>query len=87
MMLQGPGIAMYQARFVRRSAPTEEMLIYTDGACLNNGQADPKAGCAFVFVPKTPGVGNPVTYGEYSFRLENRGPTGEEAPQTSNRAE
>lgn len=23
-------------------------LIYTDGACLNNGQPNPKAGCSFV---------------------------------------
>ena len=57
------------------------MMIYTDGACLNNGKTDPPpaAGCAFVFRPDDTGI--------QEFRLEEHGPTGVAAPQTSNRAE
>ncbi|RYP13210.1 hypothetical protein DL767_010848 [Monosporascus sp. MG133] len=69
------------ARFIRRGDP-EQALIYADGACLNNGQADPKAGWAFVFKPET---NQPA--GIVSARLENKGPFGDEYNQTSNRAE
>jgi hypothetical protein len=46
------------------------ILIYTDGACLNNGQANPRAGCAFAV--RGPGVNLPGynTSGIYSCRLE-----------------
>ena len=63
---------------------SRQFLIYTDGACLDNGSVNPKAGCGFVFShssPQHPGLGSTC------FRLENRGPTGEVHPQTSNRAE
>ena len=71
-----PGI-----RFVRRNDP-EQLLIYTDGACINNGQANPRAGWACVFRPE------PITLGTaLSGRLENKGPFGDEQGQTSNRAE
>ncbi|PCD21527.1 hypothetical protein AU210_016487 [Fusarium oxysporum f. sp. radicis-cucumerinum] len=68
-------------RFIHRDDP-KALLIYTDGACLNNGQANPRAGWAFVFRPQTP---NATTY--VSGRLENRGPFGDDHSQTSNRAE
>lgn len=56
----------------------QQALIYTDGACLNNGQPNARAGWAFVFGPMAP----------FSLRLENKGPFGEHLqPQTSNRAE
>lgn len=81
-----PGIAaraMPQAtRFINRN-DSSQLLIYTDGACLDNGQQNPRAGCAFVFRPQVP----PVVAGYSSFRLENKGPTGEPHTQTSNRAE
>lgn len=64
-------------RFTRISNP-KEVLIFTDGACLNNGQANPEAGWAFHNKPGSKAV---------SGRLEERGPFGAEAPQTSNRAE
>lgn len=67
-------------RFIRRNNP-KQLLIYADGACLNNGQANPKAGWAFVFGPDD-GLSRIV-----SARLENKGPSGKEATQTSNRAE
>lgn len=67
-------------RFVRRNKPTE-LLIYTDGACLDNGHANARAGCGFVF-SSTPG---PSSY--CNFRLEKQGPTGEVYQPTSNRAE
>ncbi|KAJ4403729.1 hypothetical protein N0V82_010612 [Gnomoniopsis sp. IMI 355080] len=55
-----------------------QALIYTDGACLNNGQPNPRAGWAFVFSPSSLASG----------RLENQGPFGGPSqPQTSNRAE
>ncbi|PNY22490.1 Ribonuclease H1 [Tolypocladium capitatum] len=69
------------ARFIRRDYP-EQALIYVDGACLNNGQANPKAGWAFVFKPET---NQPA--GIVSARLEKKGPFGDESTQTSNRAE
>lgn len=56
----------------------EQVLVYTDGACLNNGQPNPRAGWAFVFGPDMEAAG----------RLESHGPFGGPAePQTSNRAE
>ncbi|KAF5979787.1 ribonuclease H [Fusarium coicis] len=57
-------------------------LIYTDGACLNNGQENPRAGWAFVFRPRQ---SNATTY--VTGRLENKGPFGDDHSQTSNRAE
>ncbi|KAM5344080.1 hypothetical protein ACJ41O_012617 [Fusarium nematophilum] len=68
-------------RFIRRDNQ-EQFLIYADGACLGNGQANPKAGWAFVFKPETT---EPA--GIVSGRLEKQGPFGDEHAQTSNRAE
>lgn len=68
-------------RFIHRDDP-KTLLIYTDGACLNNGQEDPRAGWAFVFRPRKP---HATTY--ISGRLENKGPFGDDHSQTSNRAE
>lgn len=78
----------FHSRFVRRSN-ADEILIYTDGACLNNGQPNPTAGCAFVFHPPQalPSKPQPPVDGTFAFRLENHGPTGTPQPQTSNRAE
>ena len=68
-------------RFLRNSNP-QEILIYTDGCCLNNGKDFAKAGCAFFFRPSAAEV-----KGYVSFRLEHTGPSGQSHPQTSNRAE
>lgn len=55
------------------------MLLYTDGACINNGQPSPRAGWAFVY-----GLDKATCDG----RLENKGPFGGPVqPQASNRAE
>lgn len=54
----------------------------TDGACLNNGQPNPRAGWAFFQGESIEGKPDVV-----SGRLENRGPWGDEGGQTSNRAE
>ncbi|KAK2761969.1 RNase h domain protein [Colletotrichum kahawae] len=69
-------------RFINRYDKSEA-LIYTDGACLDNGAANARGGCAFVFKP---------TYSEkesgvVSLRLEDQGPGGEIYQHTSNRAE
>ncbi|CAD6452996.1 8c48b181-f435-4bf8-ae0d-39208a787be9 [Sclerotinia trifoliorum] len=63
-------------RFIRRTNP-HEILIYTDGACLSNGLANPRGGCGLIVSPTH----------KVNFRLENTGPTDEPHPQTSNRAE
>jgi ribonuclease HI len=70
-----------------------ELLVYTDGSCINNGQADSRAGCAFVthcyFIPRPWNPPNGAYYmrGTFFFRLEDVGPTGVRESQTSNRAE
>ncbi|KAJ5405637.1 hypothetical protein N7465_006921 [Penicillium sp. CMV-2018d] len=65
-------------RFIRRNGENDQFLIYTDGACLENGGQNPRAGCCFVY-------GSPHGYAR--FPLEKQGPTGIPGPQTSNRAE
>lgn len=70
-------------RFIHPTNP-RQFLIYTDGACLDNGRVNPRAGCSFVFRPSTQ---QSQGLGYTRFPLENRGPTGEVHPQTSNRAE
>jgi ribonuclease HI len=87
-------------RFTRQSN-LSEFLIYTDGACSENGSQAARGGCAFVYRPETSPSSIPAItpsghstdpmelhkLGASSFRLESRGPTGEAATQTSNRAE
>ncbi|KAI0456511.1 ribonuclease H-like domain-containing protein [Xylaria acuta] len=68
-------------RYIHRRDPNN-VLIFTDGACLNNGQPNPKAGWAFVHGP---GFGGQPAIA--SGRLENAGPFGDHSIQTSNRAE
>ncbi|KAJ5813378.1 ribonuclease H-like protein [Penicillium pulvis] len=68
-------------RFINLTNSTE-FLIYTDGSCLQNGQQNPKAGCAFVY--KNTGQ---QPNGYVRFRLEEEGPTGVRYRPTSNRAE
>lgn len=70
-------------RFAHQSS-VGEFLIFTDGACLNNGLANPAAGWGFVF--RAPETDFPQI-GTVSGRLEDRGPTNVAQPQTSNRAE
>ncbi|KAH7124909.1 ribonuclease H-like domain-containing protein [Dactylonectria estremocensis] len=81
-----PGIS-HQAvppviRYIRQDNPGQ-FLVYTDGACRNNGQANPKAGWGFVFRPAVA----TAPAGIISGRLENKGPFGDGHGQTSNRAE
>ncbi|KAF5228024.1 hypothetical protein FAUST_11377 [Fusarium austroamericanum] len=68
-------------RFIHRNDP-KTLLIYTDGACINNGQSDPQAGWAFSFRPHKSDA-----KGYASGRLEHEGPFGDGHQQTSNRAE
>ncbi|KAI0846355.1 ribonuclease H-like protein [Daldinia vernicosa] len=68
-------------RYINRNDP-QAVLIFTDGACLDNGQPNPKAGWAIVHGQKPTGV--PLTI---SGRLESKGPFGDEGIQSSNRAE
>lgn len=63
---------------------SKAFLVFTDGACLNNGQLNPKAGWAFVYGP---GLIYEPTPQIISDRLENRGPFGDNSIQSSNRAE
>ncbi|TKW51190.1 Ribonuclease H [Colletotrichum tanaceti] len=69
-------------RFINRY-DSSECLIYTDGACFDNGAADARGGCGIFFKP---------TYindqsGSVAFKLEDRGPDGKAHRHTSNRAE
>ncbi len=71
-----------------------ELLVYTDGSCINNGQTNSRAGCAFVThcsdgIPRPwhPPNGAYQMHGTFFFRLEDVGPTGLREIQTSNRAE
>ncbi|PMD19716.1 ribonuclease H-like protein [Hyaloscypha hepaticicola] len=74
-------------RFIRKSDP-REILIYTDGACLRNGQSNPQAGFAFVYRSSAYNQTGTLTHaGTVRVRLETMGPTGETYTQTSNRAE
>ncbi|UPL01634.1 hypothetical protein LCI18_012568 [Fusarium solani-melongenae] len=68
-------------RLIRRNNP-DQFLIFTDGACSDNGRANPRAGWAFVFKPKTM-----YESGIVSARLENWGPFFHYYDQTNNRAE
>ena len=70
-------------RFIQ-STNSRQFLIYTDGACLDNGSVNPRAGCSFVFKPSTQ---QPQRPGYVRLPLEHGGPTGEVHMQTSNRAE
>lgn len=71
-------------RFAPQISGLKTMLIYTDGACTNNGAVDkddnvPRGGSAFVF--------NHHPSGTQSFALETQGPDGQVYPHTCNRAE
>jgi ribonuclease HI len=60
-----------------------KLLLYTDGACINNGYQDPHGGWAVWLGMRTlDGAANVV-----SGRLENQGPFGDHSIATSNRAE
>ncbi|KAB5569977.1 ribonuclease H-like domain-containing protein [Coniochaeta sp. 2T2.1] len=70
--------------FKRYTLPTDpgKFLVHTDGCCLNNGQPNPRAGWAVWhgdFATGAPTIA--------SGRLERKGPFGDDAAQTSNRAE
>lgn len=73
------GVDTIRERFIgysdRRAA-----LMFTDGACLNNGQPNARAGWAVWFGPEPEAR-------TVSGRLEHKGPFGDTAEQTSNRAE
>ncbi|KXG45591.1 uncharacterized protein PGRI_033580 [Penicillium griseofulvum] len=70
-------------RFIRKTPDNRsietDFLIYTDGACYDNGRINAKAGCSFVF--------NDSTSGFARFALEYKGPTGQQHTLTNNRAE
>ncbi|KAH7265967.1 hypothetical protein MRS44_008215 [Fusarium solani] len=68
-------------RFIRRNNP-DEFLIFADGACLENGGSNPRAGWAIYFKPVTD-----RDSGIVSGRLEKVGPWGDYHEQTNNRAE
>lgn len=78
---KSPSGSPQTTRFIHRQRP-DTFLVYTDGSCLNNGIANPRAGCAFVFrdVDKT-------DFYRIRFRVEIEGPTGEKHVQSSDRAE
>lgn len=58
------------------------LLIFTDGACLSNGQAEPRAGWAIIDGEDARGEPEKL-----AGRLEKRGPFNAPCVQTNNRAE
>ncbi|KAH7173298.1 uncharacterized protein B0J16DRAFT_324799 [Fusarium flagelliforme] len=68
-------------RFIRVDDP-KSFLIYTSGACFGKGQAEPKAGWAFIFGPQERNTTSAVRE-----RLEYEGPLGDLTNPTSNRPE
>ncbi|KAI8402352.1 hypothetical protein FOFC_17661 [Fusarium oxysporum] len=68
-------------RFIRVDDP-KSFLICTDGACLGNGQVEPKAGWTSVFGPLEQNTNASV-----NERLEHQGPLGGFGNPTNNRAE
>ncbi|SPJ81865.1 uncharacterized protein FTOL_09270 [Fusarium torulosum] len=60
-----------------------KLVLYTDGACINNGHQNPRGGWAVWLGMRTPDSGANVVSG----RLENQGPFGDHSIATSNRAE
>lgn len=65
-----------------------QILIYTDGACSRNGQADAQGGSSFVYRKSTYDQNGELEFGgTIHFALEDRGPTGKTYVHTSNRAE
>ncbi|KAI2620400.1 ribonuclease H-like domain-containing protein [Hypoxylon sp. NC1633] len=72
---------MIRRRFVPQLTVLKTMMVYTDGACLNNGSVAniPRGGCSIVFSDSPSGT--------VSFPLEKEGPDGKIYAHTSNRAE
>lgn len=75
---------LISSTLARLTLPNDTLtgLILTDGACLDNGQANPKAAWAFV-----DGLGPTGELRATAMRLEQEGPFGAPGLQTSNRAE
>ncbi|KAJ9145311.1 Ribonuclease H [Pleurostoma richardsiae] len=71
-------------RFLYRT-DQRKVLVYADGACAHNGQLEPRAGWAVVC--GRPELDEKINCYVVSGRLENKGPFGNEAVATSNRAE
>ncbi|KAK1640140.1 ribonuclease H-like domain-containing protein [Colletotrichum phormii] len=69
-------------RFINRYNTTEA-LIYTDGSCLDNGDAEARGGYAFYFKP----VRGSDKSGLVAMKLEDKGLDGLTYRHTSNRAE
>ncbi|SPQ26751.1 605985cb-d4ee-4da0-81cb-a9ad04e6471e [Thermothielavioides terrestris] len=82
-------------RFINRF-DSREILLVIDGSCVNNGrhanpEQDPVGGCSFIFKGSSSSSSPPSSTrqpvaGSVAFRLERRGPRGDAAPHTSNRA-
>lgn len=82
MLVRKQIMANSMSRFCRPKDPNS-VLVFADGACLDNGLANPKAGWA---VHHGPG-GTPEWPCLWLDRLESKSPFGHPGAQTSNRAE
>ncbi|KAF2468331.1 ribonuclease H-like protein [Lindgomyces ingoldianus] len=83
-LFHGVNTYFYFARYVHRE-DSSKGLIFTDGACLDNGKSNPRAGWGFVAGP--PELIGTYSCGNVQGRLESKGPFGDDGAQTSNRAE
>lgn len=87
-----PSWPNYHMRMISRTAPKNEILMYTDGSCLDQhisgDDAQRRAGYAvWCKHMHSHAEVRKVVCPVHGSRLEDRGPTGEAHPQTSNRAE
>ncbi|ORY03054.1 ribonuclease H-like domain-containing protein [Clohesyomyces aquaticus] len=84
-LFRGAKTYYHFARYIHRQDGRSKGLIFTDGACLDNGQANPRAGWGIVAGP--PELASTYSCGNANGRLEKKGPFGDDGAQTSNRAE
>ncbi|KAI0100074.1 hypothetical protein GGR51DRAFT_378629 [Nemania sp. FL0031] len=75
---------LYEIYYFLDRTNQKKALVYTDGACSNNGKRNPQAAWAAVLRPF---IGDYVRPFLVSGRLELKGPFGDESVATSNRAE
>lgn len=89
--LLGKNHPMVNSRMVSHARPEDQIIIFTDGSCLNQNSRDDiqsrKAGCGVVYGTKTPSGMMLQHPSSHCFQLEHRGPDGNYHVATSNRAE
>ncbi|GKZ35741.1 hypothetical protein AbraIFM66950_006494 [Aspergillus brasiliensis] len=71
-------------RFIRENNP-RQLLLYTNGTCLEDSKGHPRGGCGVVYRSSVDLPRHKANY--FKLPLEMKGPGGQKHPHTSNRAE